>query len=176
MQQSDLVLDKYWVTQSGYFRLATTVALGVSITDEKFIFCHGISEWSVDKKNSTRNYNNRKVYDCFNNPFPVDFGKPYLNLPPIIIDDRPHLNKRDRCTPDFLPDVVYFASGNYVSDLTITSDYPRVPLINSDDPKPPHSNNKDESYSCRVKIGYCCRKYGENMLQKDEVLLIHMIC
>ena len=26
MQQSDLSLEKYWVTQSGYFRLATTVA------------------------------------------------------------------------------------------------------------------------------------------------------
>ena len=33
MQQSDLVLDKYWLTQSGYFRLATTVALGMGIKD-----------------------------------------------------------------------------------------------------------------------------------------------
>ena len=33
MFQSDLVLEKYRVTHSGYFRLATTVALGMGITD-----------------------------------------------------------------------------------------------------------------------------------------------
>ena len=37
MWESDLVLDKYWVTQSGYFRLATTVVLGMGITDRKLI-------------------------------------------------------------------------------------------------------------------------------------------
>ena len=44
MQQSDLLLDKYWVTQSGYFRLATTVALGMDITDGKLLYCHGVAE------------------------------------------------------------------------------------------------------------------------------------
>ena len=33
MQQSDTELDKYWVTQSGYFRLSTTVALCMGIAD-----------------------------------------------------------------------------------------------------------------------------------------------
>ena len=28
-------LDKYWVTQIGYFRFATTVELGMGITDRK---------------------------------------------------------------------------------------------------------------------------------------------
>ena len=42
MRQYGLTLDKYWVSQSGYFRLATTVALGVFITDGKILFCHGI--------------------------------------------------------------------------------------------------------------------------------------
>ena len=37
MWQSDLALEKYWVTQSGYFRLATTVVLGMGITDRKLI-------------------------------------------------------------------------------------------------------------------------------------------
>ena len=44
MRQSDLALEKYWVTQIGYFRLATTVALGMGITGDKFLFCPGISE------------------------------------------------------------------------------------------------------------------------------------
>ena len=33
MRQSDLALEKYRVTQSGYFRLSTKVALGMVITD-----------------------------------------------------------------------------------------------------------------------------------------------
>ena len=37
MRQSDLVLEKYWVTQSGYFRLTTTVALGMSVIDGKLL-------------------------------------------------------------------------------------------------------------------------------------------
>ena len=31
MRQSDLELDKYWLTHSGYFRLATTVASGIQV-------------------------------------------------------------------------------------------------------------------------------------------------
>ena len=49
MLQSYLELDKYWVTQRGYFRLATTVALGMGITDVQILFCHGFSEGNVDK-------------------------------------------------------------------------------------------------------------------------------
>ena len=58
MRQSDLSLEKYWVTQRGYFRLATTVALGMGITYGKLIYCHGVSEGNVDKKISTLEYNN----------------------------------------------------------------------------------------------------------------------
>ena len=46
MRQSDLALDKYWVTQSGYFRLSTTVTLGMGIIDTKLLLCHVISEQS----------------------------------------------------------------------------------------------------------------------------------
>ena len=48
------MLERYWVTQSGYFRLATTVELGMVITDGKLLFCHGFSMGGVDKKISTR--------------------------------------------------------------------------------------------------------------------------
>ena len=54
MQQSDIVPEKYWVTQIAYFRLATKVELGMGITDGKLLFCHIISEESVNKKFSTR--------------------------------------------------------------------------------------------------------------------------
>ena len=50
MWQSELALEKYWVTQRGYLRLETTMALGMGITDGKFLLCHDISEGKVEKK------------------------------------------------------------------------------------------------------------------------------
>ena len=62
----------------------------MGITDGKILYCHGVAEENSDKKISTLEYNNRTVYDCFNNPFTADFGRPAMHLPPITIDDRPH--------------------------------------------------------------------------------------
>ena len=94
MRQYDIAIDKYWVTQSGYFRLSTTVALGMGITYGKLLLCHGISQESEDNTISTKEYNNRTVYDCFNNPFTDNFGSTILNLPPRTIDDRTCMHKR----------------------------------------------------------------------------------
>ena len=63
IRQSDIALEKYFVTQSECFRLATTVALGMGITDRKLLYCHGLSEVNMDRKISTLEYNNRTVYD-----------------------------------------------------------------------------------------------------------------
>ena len=68
MWQSDLLLEKYWVTQSGYFRLATTVALGMGITYGKLLYCHSDAEGNADKNISALEYNIRMAYYCLNNP------------------------------------------------------------------------------------------------------------
>ena len=112
MWQYDLALDKYCVTQSGYFRLATEVVLGTCIKYGRLLFWHGISERSADKKLSTREYKRRTVYDCLNNTFPSDFVILDLNLPPIAIDDRLQLDKRAWYAPDLLPDAISVASEN----------------------------------------------------------------
>ena len=49
MSKYDLAIEEYWVIQSGYFRLATTAALGMGMTYGKLLFCHGIWEESVEK-------------------------------------------------------------------------------------------------------------------------------
>ena len=110
MRQSDIALEKYWVTHSGYFRLATTVALGMVITDGKLLYCHGVAEGNEENKISTLEYNSRTVYDCFNNPFTYDFSSLALNLPPITFDDRPLPHKIARYTPYLLPDNISIAS------------------------------------------------------------------
>ena len=48
MWQYYLALEKYLVTQSGYFRLLTIVVLDMGIIDGKLIFYYGISEGSVE--------------------------------------------------------------------------------------------------------------------------------
>ena len=68
-------------------------------------------------------FNNRTVYECFNNPFSVGSFNPGLNIPPITIDDSPIPNKRSWYTPDTLPSAIYVASGNSVNVFTNPSDY-----------------------------------------------------
>ena len=117
MRQSDITLDEYWVTHSGHSRLTTTVALGTRITYGKLLFYHGISEGSVDKKFSTREYKNMTVYDCFNNTFPYYCSRPALNISTITIDDGPLPHKLSRYTPDLLSADISVASKN--SDNTL---------------------------------------------------------
>ena len=142
MSQSDPAVDKYWVTQSGYFRLATTVELGMMIIYGNIILCHGISEGSEDNIFLTREYNYRTVYECFNNNFLYDFVIPNFNLPPINIDNSPHPDIRYRYTPDLIPYAISVASEKSVSTLTTPSNSPQLPVVTSNDTKPHHSTNK----------------------------------
>ena len=96
--------------QRGYFILTTTVSLGMGITYSKLLFCHGISEGIVDKNISTREYNNSKVYDCFNNPFRDCCCRPGLNLPTTTIYGRPRLDKIAGYTLDLITDTMSFVS------------------------------------------------------------------
>ena len=118
------------MTQSGYFKLATTVVLGMDITDGNILFCHGISKESVDKKIATIDYSNRTVYYFLNNPYTYDCGSPYLNLSPITIGDRLHPYKIARYTPYLFPAAIYVASKKYVSTLNTPYDSPATPYPN----------------------------------------------
>ena len=114
----------------------------MGIIDGKLMCCHVISEESVDKKIPTREYYNRTVYECFNNPFTDDFGIPDMNLPPINIDDIPHKHKIALYTPYLLPDAISVASEHFVSTLTAPSYF--LDLLPADYPNPLHAMNKDE--------------------------------
>ena len=159
MRQSDLSLEKYWVTQSGYFRLANTVALGMGITDRKPLYRHGVAEGKKDKKISTLEYNKRTFYDCFNNQFTADCGSPDMHLPPITIDDRPPPHKRSRYAPNLLPATISVASENSVSTLNNPPDLPDI--LPTDGQKTIHVLNKGLPVNCRFHRGYCCRKHGK---------------
>ena len=41
-RQSDIALEKFWVTQCGWLRLCTTVSMGVTITNCWKLFLYGV--------------------------------------------------------------------------------------------------------------------------------------
>ena len=159
MQKSYLVLDKYWVTHSVYFRLTNTVELGMVITYGKPLFCHGISEQRRDKKISVKDYKDRKSCDSLNNPFPVDFGSPDLNTRPVSNDDISSPNKRACYTPAPLPAAISAASVKSVSTFTTPSDSPQVILLTSDSINTDNSTSRDKPGNAMEKIGYCSRRH-----------------
>ena len=113
MRNYDPDLEKYWVTQSGHFRLVTAVELGMGITYGNILFCHGVSYEIIKLKKISL-----IVYELFNNNTPVDYSSPYLSITPMPIDDSPRPNKRYQYTSDPLPDSIYVTSGKFVINLT----------------------------------------------------------
>ena len=109
------------------------------------LFFHRISEGRVYKKISTREYNNSKFYEWFNNPFTANYGSLALNLLPINIDDRTSQNKRAHYTPDMLPAAISVAPYNYVITLTAPSNFTKIHLLTYDDPNHHPPMNKYES-------------------------------
>ena len=49
MQKYESVLEKYWLKQSSYFRIRTTVEWGMGMVDAKLSFCHVLSWGNRDK-------------------------------------------------------------------------------------------------------------------------------
>ena len=107
-----------------------------------------------EKKYSTRQYNNRTVYDCFNNTFPSYCAIPDLNLPPITIYDRPLMDKQARYIPDLLQSAISVASENSINTFTTPYDSPQLILLTSDDPNHHHAMKKYETYHVSMERGY----------------------
>ena len=139
------------MTQSGYFRPETIVVLDMSIAYGKLLIGHGISEGSADKKFSTREYKNRMVYDCFNNTYTYDCSSPTTNIHTVTIDDTPCTNERSHCTPVLLPDEIYVASENSVSNFIVPYDSPQLIFLTSGYLNPHYAMKKYEPYHGRVK-------------------------
>ena len=138
----------------------------MGIIDGKLLLCHGVSDESVDKKISVREYNNRKVYECLNNTFTSNFCSLCLKLPPVYIDDIPRPHKRACYTPYLLPAAISVASENSGGTLATPSGSPRLLLLTYDGPNPNCAMKKYQPYHCRVKRGYCCRKHDKKYATK----------
>ena len=68
MWQHEILLEKYRVKQSGYFRLANISESFVGITDANIAFYHVIPEHRGDMEITMRDYDGITVYECFKTP------------------------------------------------------------------------------------------------------------
>ena len=87
-RQSDLALEKWWVTQCGWLRLRTAVAMGMTITNCWKLFRYGVKRDHYDKLIGIRELLERLAQDCFNNRFSPDRVTPAKNIPTLDeVDD-----------------------------------------------------------------------------------------
>ena len=87
-RQYYLALEKWWVTQCGWLRLCTTVAMGTNITNCWKLFCYGVKRDNYNKLIGIREFSERLAQYCFNNKFSPDRGTPAKNIPPLDeVDD-----------------------------------------------------------------------------------------
>ena len=82
LKQSDLALEKWWVTQCGWLRIFTTVAMGMTITNCWKLFRYGVKRTHYKKSIGIREFLERLAQDYFNNHFSSDSGTPENNIPP----------------------------------------------------------------------------------------------
>ena len=97
------------------------------------------------------------VYYYFNNTFLVDCGIPEVNLHPMTIDDSYRPKKIACYTPYHFPDTTSVASGNYVSTLTTTSEFPHYIILISYDPNTVYTITRGKHMFVKEIRVYCSR-------------------
>ena len=157
-RQSDLALEKCWVTECGWIRLCMTVAMGTTITFFWKMFRYGVKRDHNDILIGLREFSERVALDCFNNNFSSDRGTPAKNTPPLDeIDDE---DKVSTCLSlQFSASIFPSAAVSTISDLTQNS--------------ASHFSEKEEvklggRYN-RLTRGYCSRKFpnGKRCLHRS---------
>ena len=119
-RQSDLALEKWWVTQCDWLRLCTTVAMGVAITNCWELFRYGVKRDHYDKLIGIREFSERLAQDCFNNKFSPDRETPAKNIPPLDeVDDGDTVSTC--CALQFSSCISPSAAVSTISDMALNS-------------------------------------------------------
>ena len=87
-RQSDLALEKWWVTQCGWLQLCTTVVMVMTIDNCWKLFRYGVKRYHYEKLIGIREFLERLAQDCFNNNFSSDRGNQAKIIYPLDkVDD-----------------------------------------------------------------------------------------
>ena len=84
-RQSDIALEKFWVTQCGWIRLFTTVAMGMKITNCWKLFCYGVKRDHYDKIIGVRELSEQIAVYCFGNTV-ITYKVTLSNIIPYLGD------------------------------------------------------------------------------------------
>ena len=79
-RKSYLALKKWWVTQCGWLRICTAVAMEMTITNCWKLFRYGFKRDHYEKLIGIREFLKILAQDCFNNNFSYDRGTPAKNI------------------------------------------------------------------------------------------------
>ena len=60
-RQSDLALEKFWLTQCGWIRLCINVAMGMNINNGWKMFCYGVKRDHYDKFIGIREFSEKSL-------------------------------------------------------------------------------------------------------------------
>ena len=113
-RQSYLALEKWWVTQCGWLRVCTIVAMGMTITN-----C-GVKRDHYEKLIGIRELSEKLAQNCFNNNFSSDIGTQANNIPPLDeVDDEDTVS--NFCSHQFSTSISPSAAVSTISDLTQSS-------------------------------------------------------
>ena len=118
--QSDLAVEKLWVTQRGWLQLCMTVAMGMTIINCWKLFRYGVKRYHYGKFIGIRELLERLAQDCFNNPFLPDSGTPENNIPPLDEVDGGDTVSTCRAL-HFSGFISPSASVNTISEITLNS-------------------------------------------------------
>ena len=99
-------------------------------------------------------YNDRRFYYWFDHLFPVDGGIPYLNTPPMHIDDIPCPKQISRYTSDLLTSDIYVTSLKPINTLTTHSYFPQGIFLDYYDTNTYRTIIRDNTFCGRCKRGY----------------------
>ena len=150
IRKSDIALDKYWVTQSGYFRLANTLALGMGITDGKLLHFHGLKRgiWKRNNQHwitTTGRFMTASVILLQL----ILVSQICIYLPSSSMIDPPNIKE---------PAITQICS-------KLTSLLPLKILLDS---ATLQFMNKDLPFKVRLNRGYCCSKHVQIICYKNK--------
>ena len=151
-RQSDLALDKFWVTQCVWLRLCNNVAVGMKINNFWKLFWYGVKKDHYDNFIGIREFSKRIAADCFNNTFTTDTGTLSKNI--LSLDEIDNEGTVSYCRR--LNYSIYFPRNSEIStilDITIAT----APTTAVDHTSSKEVQLEGRRYN-RADRGYCHRR------------------
>ena len=118
---SDMALEQFWVIQSCWISLCTTVDMYSTINNLCKLFCYGVQIDHYEKIIGIRDFLELIALDCFNTPFSNYTGIPVENIP--LLDEVDELETvSNYCSLPFSGSIYPSTETSTISDINHKTD------------------------------------------------------